>query len=242
MRKNQPIWAWTVLCVLLVFFIAGCGSKPASESTSGQSQSPTQTSQEAKEPSLSEVLAKGQGVKSMSYDFVMTGPQFTQTGKVWLDGDHVKTDSTVNGERMVTFFDRATNTIITYYPEQNQAVKLSAGADTNEAPSPSDYTGNLDPAKVKLLRTETYDGVTCKVVEVISPSGQEEKVLLWLREDLGLPVKVEVTAPSGEKTTMEYKNLKVGPIPAETFELPPGVQVMDLGQMRGVSGNAQAYD
>jgi len=227
--KKRCVLVWMVLALLLSLFIAGCGSKSSSENTPGQP--PSQNEQQSKETPLSEILTKGQEVKSMSYDFVMTTPEITQTGKVWIDGNRFKTDSTMEGKRIITIFDRTTNTVITYYPEENQAVKMSAGADTNETPSPSDYTGNLDPNKVKLIRTETYDGATCKVLEVIAPSGQEDKVLLWVREDLGLPVKVEVTAASGEKTVMEYKNLQVGPIPDEVFQLPPGVQVTDLGQM-----------
>jgi len=30
---------------------------------------------------------------------------------------------------------------------------------------------------------------------------------------------------------MEYKNLKVGPQPEETFKLPDGVQITDINQM-----------
>ncbi|NSW82605.1 MAG: hypothetical protein HPY90_04895 [Syntrophothermus sp.] len=234
MLKKIRVYSAVLLAMILCFSLTGCGPGESKNEPQGQSNQPstkTQVSEPAKEESLSDVLAKGQGLKSMSYEFILTTPQGTQTGKVWLDGNRLKTDSTIEGKRIVTFFDRTTNTVITYYPEQNQAVKLSAGTDSNEAPSPTDYTGNLNPNKVKVIRTEIYDGARCKVLEMIAPSSQGEKVLLWVREDLGLPVRVETTAASGEKTIMEYKNIYVGSLPADTFELPPGVQVTDLNSM-----------
>jgi len=33
------------------------------------------------------------------------------------------------------------------------------------------------------------------------------------------------------KVSGQYRNLKFGPLPPETFKLPPGVDVLDLGEM-----------
>ncbi|MBC7325977.1 MAG: hypothetical protein H5T99_11820 [Moorella sp. (in: Bacteria)] len=54
---------------------------------------------------------------------------------------------------------------------------------------------------------------------------------MWVREDYGLPVRVEVTSAAGGKTVMEYKNLRVGPLPPDTFKLPTGVEVTDINQL-----------
>ncbi|MEW6388679.1 MAG: hypothetical protein AB1491_14295, partial [Thermodesulfobacteriota bacterium] len=82
----------------------------------------------------------------------------------------------------------------------------------------------------KVLETVVYDGVRCRVVAVPAADGREE-VRLWMREDYGIPVRVEVTSAAGGKTVMEYKNLQVGPLPPDTFKLPPGVEVTDLNKM-----------
>lgn len=63
-----------------------------------------------------------------------------------------------------------------------------------------------------------------------SPDGKEQ-VKMWVHEEYGIPLRVEVTEADGSKSVLEYKNLKVGPQPADTFKLPAGVQVTDMGEM-----------
>ncbi|MDH7579114.1 MAG: hypothetical protein QHH75_15175 [Bacillota bacterium] len=129
-----------------------------------------------------------------------------------------------------SFFDGDTNTIITYYPDQNKAVKLSGDRRQKTVLTPKEYMGGVDSARAKLLEKTVYDGVSCRVVLIPGADGKEE-VRLWVREDYGIPVRVEVTSAAGEKTVMEYKNLRVGPLPPDTFKLPPGVEVTDLNKM-----------
>lgn len=110
------------------------------------------------------------------------------------------------------------------------AIKITAD-QLPKTDTPTDYIGDLpDPGQVKIVGTEVYDGATCKLVEVAGAAGQEQ-MKMWLREDCGVPVKVETTSPDGSKTVMEYKNLKIGPQEPGTFKLPDGVQVTDIGEM-----------
>ncbi|MDH7578871.1 MAG: hypothetical protein QHH75_13890 [Bacillota bacterium] len=131
---------------------------------------------------------------------------------------------------MISFFDGDTNTVVTYYPDQNKAVKLSADKQPKTVLTPGEYTGGVDLNKAKVLETVDYDGARCRVVAV-SGAGNKEEVRMWVREDCGLPVRVEVTSAAGGKTVMEYKNLRVGPLPPDTFKLPTGVEVTDINQM-----------
>ena len=50
---------------------------------------------------------------------------------------------------------------------------------------------------------------------------------MWISEEHGLPLRVEANE-GGVKTVLEYKNIKVGPIPDDTFKMPAGVEIMDM--------------
>jgi outer membrane lipoprotein-sorting protein len=224
MRKAALFWVAAALLVCL----AGCGG---GKKEAGGEPAPAKSSarQKTSEEPLAEVFAKGKKIEGMSYEYILTVPAGKMTGRVWMQGKKVRTEGTVSGQRIITLVDGETNTVYTYYPDQNRAVKLSAGEQGEETQSPTDYIENTDLASAKILETTVYDGVKCRVVLVQSQDGSELR--MWVREDYGLPVRVETTAPDGTKAVMEYKNLKVGPQPPETFKLPAGVQVTDLNEM-----------
>ncbi|MEW6573132.1 MAG: hypothetical protein AB1374_05815 [Bacillota bacterium] len=230
---------WCVIITFLVTSLAGCGGKKKAEDqpAAGKNSVRNEEATQAREESTADILAKSKKIEGMSYEYILTGlPTGQQTGKVWMHGKKMKTESSQGGQRIITIIDGDTNTVYTYYPGQNRAVKLKAGELGPEAQTPTDYTREANPDDVKVIeKRTTYDGVVCVVWEVKGKDGSATK--MWVREDYGVPVRVEITAPDGMKMVMEYKNMKIGPVPAETFELPAGVQVTDLGEMmKGVPG------
>lgn len=114
-------------------------------------------------------------------------------------------------------------------PSQGKLLKIPFDP-AKAAKSPDQYSKETDAAKVKLLETVNYDGVSCKVV-LLDPKSDQSQVKMWVREDYGIPAKVEVTEAGVLHMTTEYKNIKVGPVPPETFALPQGVPVIDMGEM-----------
>ena len=224
---------WLALPVLLAVILsgavlAGCGGD---KSTSGQSTN--QPAQTAKSETITDIFAKGAKVDGLSYDYTMTASDATVTGKVWLQGKKMKSETTVAGQNVVTFFDGDTNTVIIYNPAEKTAMKISAGqAEEQNAVSetPLDYTSGIDQTSVKELETVEYDGARCRVVEV-TEKDTKAVAKMWVREDYGIPVRVESTDPEGGKFVMEYKNVKAGSIAADTFQLPAGAEVTDMGEM-----------
>ncbi|MHB8986804.1 MAG: LolA family protein [Eubacteriales bacterium] len=227
MKKYLSLLALLVI-VSFSFSLSGCGGK---KDTAGQpSGEPPKSEQTAKEEPLADLLAKGKKIEGMSYDYSIASKEITTSGKVWLSDKKVKSESTVNGTKLISIFDGGSNTVITYYPEQNKAMKISTGNTDNTAETPTEYAGDIDASKAKVLETTVYDGARCKVIQVENPGGKE-KSKMWIREDYGIPVKVEITSSDGTQMVMEYKNLKIGKQPAEVFELPAGVVVTDMGDM-----------
>lgn len=180
--------------------------------------------------SAADLFSKGKQIEGMSYDYVFTMPQETISGKMWIQGKSMKTEGTANGQKVVTIINGDTNIFYTYYPDQNTAMKLSSEGQAQETKTPTDYTNDVDPNVVKFIETTVYDGAKCKVY-VMQNQATKEQVKMWVREDCGIPVRVETTLQDGTKMTMEYKNLTIGKLPPETFELPAGVKVTDMNEM-----------
>ena len=214
-----------LILVVSSLSLVGCGG--AKKETDIQSTGSKQSSNDT--VSIADLISKGKKVEGMSYDFVMTAKDGSVSGKTWIRGDKVKTEVVTEGQKMITIFDG--DTIYAYNAEQNLAYKLSPDK-SKKTETPMDYTGDLDSKsdKIKILETTVYEGVKCKVVAVMSADGKEQ-MKMWLREDYGIPMRVESTESDGSKTIMEYKNLKVEPQPEETFKLPDGVQITDMNQM-----------
>lgn len=221
MRKLAVLFL-VVSFIVVSFGLTGCG---------GGKQDSGQTSQPAKQESVADLFAKSKGLQGMSYDYVMTGKELQMSGKMWIQGKSMRTETTIQDKKMISIVDGEAKVIYNYMPDQNRAMKISLDNNNNKtADAPDKYTKESDAGKYKIVETTTYDGVKCKVLLFQDADGKAS-TKMWVREDYGLPMRVEVTSANADKMVMEYKNLKVGPIPAENFKLPAGVQVVDLGEM-----------
>lgn len=212
------------LVVVSLFFL-GCGTEKQGETSSAQ---PNPAS--PKQDSVGDLFAKAEKLPGMSYDFVMTAKDINMTGTMWLSGKKMKSEMTVENNKMTTFVDGEAKVAYMYNPAQGTAIKMKYDEEVQTAPTPERITNNIDVAKVKVLETTTYDGSKCKVLLVKDDSSKAE-TKLWMREDYGIPLRVEAIDADNGKTVMEYKNLKVGAQPAALFQLPAGVEVMDLSEM-----------
>lgn len=203
------------------------GGQPPVNQPSGKQDS----GQEKPAASLQGLVDKGMNLmdKGIAFDYIMSGPSGTISLKMWVQGYKFKTEGTFGGEKVISIFDLEGKTLITYYPGKNEAVKLSADSPEVKAKPPGDYIKKTDFTRAQVIETAVYDGVRCRVILLPEDNGGQTK--MWIREDCGIPVRVEKTAPDGARTVTEYKNLQFGPLPPGTFDLPPGVNVRDINQM-----------
>lgn len=206
---------------ILALLLAGCGS--------ADKQSAASNPPPAKQESMTDLFAKGKNLPGITYDYtvkMMQGPGLS--GKMWVAGKKMKTETVVEKQKIVTYVDGEANVVYNYLPEQRMLMKTPydpAKADK----SPDQYAKETDASKVKILETVVYDGAKCKVVVLEGEKQQQTK--LWVREDYGIPAKVEVTADGAVFMTAEYKNITVAPVPPETFALPKGVPITDMSEM-----------
>lgn len=213
--------------------LAGCGGSKKEDSSqpAGQQTAGKVNAQAEKDEPLTSLFAKGKKVEGISFDYSMTSKDVVMNGKMWIEGEKMKTETTIEGKKVVSIIDG--NTSYTYYPDENTAMKMVfEKQDNKQSENPFDYSKDIDtaPDKYKVLELTVYDGIKCKVVAVTSADGKEN-VKMWVREDYGIPLRVETTVADGSKVVIEYKNMTIGKQPANTFQLPAGVAVTDMSQM-----------
>lgn len=234
MYKLKILLVALLVFTLASFGLAGCGGNKQ-QSDSGDSQTVSTGQEIAKgdgQVSVTDLLTKGRHIKGMSCDYVFTAEGITMQGKMWVQGDKVKNETTVEGQRIIMIFDGST--FYSYNPAENMAIKFSDDdlqGDSDEVETPLDYAEDIDSDEVITeLETVDYEGAKCRVLSVKEKDSQDE-AKMWVREDYGIPVRVEATDANGIKSVIEYKNMVVGALPADTFKLPAGVQVQDMSEM-----------
>ena len=211
-----------LLLAVTALSLTGCGSK--------KDAAPPTTSAAQQDNFVADLLGKGKKVEGMSYDYVLTSGETKMLGKVWMENSKIKTETEIEGHKMITFFD--SNVFYTYDPVENVAIKISSEKG-KKVDTPLDYSRDIDsvPDRLKVLEKNTqYEGVDCTLVTTTSPDGKEQSKI-WLRRDYGVPVRVELSGADGVKTVMEYKNMKIGPQSPGIFKLPEGAMVTDMDEM-----------
>ena len=123
---------------------------------------------------------------------------------------------------IITLMDLDAQTIYTYMPDQNMAMKMPF--DPNQSPSTDqDDVDNTLSYNPKTIGTESIDGKSCSVIEY-NYSGTSVKSWIW--KDKGIALRTEMTSSEGT-TVMEIKNIDFSDIPDSTFVLPPGVDIIE---------------
>lgn len=238
-KKNVAILLLIVL--LCAGLLSGCGgntqSQTQDQSTGTQAASSTTTTPPVKDDKtvVADLISQGQKVTEMSYDLVTVGTGITSNSKVWYKDQKMKMETTMNGgQKSVLYFDLATDEFIQYLPDQNAAYKMKTTEyEGSDNATPIDYSNGLADTNYTINGSETVNGMKCRVITV---SSEEYSAKEWISEDYGIIVKVQQEY-EGTTSTMEFKNIKIGAgtVPDSTFDLPSGVDIMDMSDMMNLA-------
>jgi outer membrane lipoprotein-sorting protein len=239
---------FTLVMALAVIslLVAGCGGGDEETATPTPTPEPTATVVATATPGveptatpaptggqpsgdLAAITGKAADINTVKYDMVMSGPGIpATTSKVWLKqkAGKMKTETTMQGQTAIMLADWNEGIVYQYMPAQNMAIKMDIGQapDSPAEDSPVEGIAGLEEYNPVIVGSEVVDGHDCWVVEA-SMEGVSAKYWIW--KEKGFPVKVEVDTAEG-KMTMEYKNIDFGDIPDSEFELPAGVQIMEM--------------
>jgi outer membrane lipoprotein-sorting protein len=187
-------------------------------------EEPSNGGEEPAGDSLTDILSLGAGITSVKYDSVVTNPGAdTFTMHVWLKGNKAKTESEVSGGMgtVVSIMDSDAQVMYQYFPDQNMAYKMSYDQEMSTALTETQSIPQYNPT---VLGTDTMDGKVCLVVEY---SAGGETVKMWVWKEYGFTIRIERTSAEGT-TVVELKNIDFSNIPDSAFELPPGVQIIEV--------------
>ena len=239
MRRTGFILVMALAVISLL--VVGCGGGDEETATPTPTPEPTATVEATATPTLAptatpaptgtqpsgdfaNIASKAAAIDTVKYDQIMSGPGIPDTtAKVWLKSEagKMKTETTMQGQTTIMIADWNEGVVYNYMPAQNMAFKMDIG----QAPeSPVEGTVNLDDYEPVIVGSEVVDGKDCWVVEA-DREGVNTKSWIW--KEKGFPVKVEVDTDQG-KMIVEYKNIDFGDIPDSEFELPAGVQIMEM--------------
>ena len=177
------------------------------------------------------VCAAGTGAEafSVSYDQKITQGRQVMTGTVSVKDELFRMEMTMDGHAMVTI--RNAGSTYTYMPEEGIAMRLP---QLNPSQRPiehaDDYPQYLQERHAERIGAETVDGHPCEIYRFTDPEIQGISTA-WVWTEKQFPIKMELDGTGG-KTLVEIQNVQLGAaIPDEAFQLPAGVQVMDMGNM-----------
>ena len=200
-------------------------SSPQNEQSESTSPSLPQTTAEEESQStgssLDDIINQAVAIESVKFDMIVTSPEASMTTRIWLKGHNMRSETESEEQTVINIINHATNTMYIYIPEQNMAFK--ATYDPSQT-SPLNDVQSINQYNPTVTGTETIDGKLCSIVEY-SVSGMSVKMWLW--QEKGFPLKV-ITNTNAGTTTVEYKNIEFIDIPDSQFEIPDGVQIMDM--------------
>jgi outer membrane lipoprotein-sorting protein len=212
--------------LLIVVIMLGCINLVACGGGEGVATTPS-GEEASSEETLGDILARGEGIEAVKYDIVMTAPGGqTVTQKIWVKQNKIRMEITDEGRTTISLIDCDTHTGYAYMPEQNIAYKAvfnpTIQSALEQAQSIADYDYNV-------VGTETIDGKACLVVEYTYSQAEESSTVKeWIWKEHGFPIRMETTRAEGS-VTAEYKNIEFGDISDDMFQLPAGVQIIEMG-------------
>ena len=166
---------------------------------------------------------------SVSYDQKVTKSREVFAAKVAIKDNLFRMETAAEDQTSVTI--RNPNGIYTYLPKEGMAMKLPA---LNQAQQPLEHADNypayLQERHAERIGSETINGHPCEVYQFTDPA-LKGTTTAWVWKEKEFPSKMEIDGPDGTMV-VELTNIQLGAaIQDSMFQLPPDVQVMDVGSM-----------
>jgi hypothetical protein len=174
----------------------------------------------------SAVAAEFSGV---SVDTLPASGQGPMTGKIFIKGDKIRRDMSMQGmsQSMIMRLDK--KLVWTLLPDQKMYMESKT---IRELDKPLVEAEAKKEAEVVKLGKETVNGYVCEKVQYIFHDKAKGKATTWVAEKLAYPIKMVVDSPQGSMTS-EIRDIKEGGVADSLFEVPPGFSLMRMPSLPG---------
>ncbi len=226
-----------ILCLMLAICVmSGCGG----ESKDGeQSQQPETTENAGAENSegseddvtLDEIFSRSSAIQSLTFEWEMTGADgILSSGTQYIQGSNIRMDTNVQGTGQATMLYNAdTQEAWMINLNDNTAMKLGGYDAETESVNPLEPMSAYEEDMYNVLGQETIDGKKCSIIEITE---DEAYTKMWVWEKYGFPLKMEIVS-DGNQINYEYKNVSFDKIPDSMFEVPAGIQIIEMQMPEG---------
>ena len=155
-------------------------------------------------------------------------------GKIYVKGKKSRVDMNMMGQqtRTISRLDKQTVWIV----QPNQGFYMEMPINPGSPELIGDDAELKKYASKKKVGSETVNGHKCDKYEIIYHDPNLGKMTTWVSKKLNFPVKIIQKGPQGE-STVEYRNIQTGNVKDSLFELPPGLQKMEMPAMGGMRPN-----
>lgn len=222
-----------ILSLASCLLVAGCSHDESPSTPALQSDNQSGTTAPTSGDELDDLFKAASAVKDLSFEMVTTATNAGQTvyaqGTFWMSGKKIRMEMEAEGMKAVTIINEK-GEMWMYNPADKTAMRLPE-ADIEED-LPNQWT-EADRSNMKIVGHEKVDSYDCTVVTLTEDSDVSK---MWLRKDIGMPVKMETKSPEGD-LLIKYKNIKTEKQPADLFDLPADAQVLEIPDMSKLPGN-----
>ena len=172
------------------------------------------------------MTAGNAGAYSATYDQKTTLGRDTFESKVSMKDQLFRLESNMGGQQSIII--RNAEGTFTYMPAEGIAMKTQLRPGQGPVAGADNYEQYLQSVEAEQTGSETIDGRACDVYRYSDPETGETTVWVWTEKMF--PIRLR---SAGMQT--DISNIEVGAaIPDDAFQLPPGVQVMDMGNLMGM--------
>ncbi len=243
--------ALIVMLAVLTLLAIGCSGGDEATPTATAAPGATSTPEATTTPGATVTPTEARGELTDSYKFTMAFSNADGSSgsyKVWAKGDKWRMDTTnkdADGEETASIWLDDGEFFYMYSPEDNSALKSPSGSGpgltgglgpefvrasyvsfASESAAKAACAADPDCQSVEVVGQETYKGESAILYEWATT---DESSTMWVSKDTGRLLKLENTAPDGTTDTVEFIEVDLNPnIPDSTFELPLGVDIMEL--------------
>ena len=240
--RHSSLTLIVVLVAVLALYVSGCGKKEAAPtgqamspptSTSAQPTVEQPTTEKASEGAsaggigdkFSKLLASAKPPSSYEMKIIPpSGPDQKPMSALFkmVDRKPVKAKMmNPDGEGWI-LTDYEAKAMYMYNAKEDKIIKMPVKMnEQGKVAAPADFVDS----SAKVTGADTVDGVKCWVYSTTA-GGNSEKV--WIGKKDGLPRQVE-----SNDGIIKFEYLRINSVPDSEFELPSGVEVMDMPTMPG---------